>query len=112
VAALGDQVPTTRRRWLPRRQYRCDKLQVNFLQIGQGVIGAYLTSLSFYAFVCRNERLEDELSFAKRFSYRPALTEFEGREDHTTKTPPRDRILKNLRISRALRSKLLQNLGG
>ena len=62
-------------------RYDGDKLQVDFLQIGQGVIGAYLSSLSLYAFVCHNTRINDEVSFAKRFGYKPALTEFEGLEN-------------------------------
>jgi hypothetical protein len=62
-------------------KYEGDKFQVDFLKIGQGVIGAYLSSLSLYAFVCHNERIEDEVSFAKAFGYKPALTEFKGLQD-------------------------------
>jgi hypothetical protein len=54
------------------------EFQFDFLQIGRGVIGAYLSSLSLYAYVCHNVQIKDEISFAKSFGYRPALSEFEG----------------------------------
>ena len=55
-----------------------DQFQIDFLQIGQGVIGAYLSSLNLYAYVCHNAQIKDESRFAKSFGYKPALSEFEG----------------------------------
>jgi len=56
------------------------KLQADFLQIGNGVIGAYLSSLSLYSSVCHNTTIKDEVTFARTFAYRPSLSEFEAIE--------------------------------
>jgi len=64
---------------LPMVMGRYDgQFQIDFLQIGQGVIGAYLSSLSLYAYVCHNVQIKGEIGFAKSFGYRPELSEFEG----------------------------------
>lgn len=56
------------------------KLQADFLQIGNGVIGAYLSSLNLYGSVCHNTSIKDEVTFARTFAYRPSLSEFEAIE--------------------------------
>jgi hypothetical protein len=58
--------------------------QADFLQIGTGVIGAYLSSLSLYGYVCHNTAIKDEATLAKQYGYKPSLEQFEAIEGKLT----------------------------